>query len=101
MTPIIHETVGPIITSDRTNRTRHSRKYKQEVLDVFDSSSLSAPAFARQCGIKFPTFASWLAKRRRAEKRKPANTQPPTFMIAELSKLSGPGSGTLEVQVID
>ena len=92
MTPIIHETVGPIITSDRTNRTRHSRKYKQEVLDVFDSSSLSAPAFARQCGIKYPTFASWLAKRRRAEKRKPAKTQAPTFMIAELPERSATDS---------
>jgi hypothetical protein len=100
MTPIIHETAGPIIKSDRTGRTRHSREYKQKVLAAFDSSSLSAPAFAHQCGIKYPTFASWLTKRRRPEERKLANTKASTFMIAELAEpAGGSSSGTLEVQL--
>jgi len=41
-----------IIKSDRTGRTRHARQYKQEVLAAYEASSLSAPQFAAQCGIK-------------------------------------------------
>lgn len=47
-----------IIKSDRTGRTRYTRQYKQEVLAAYEASSLSAPQFAAQCGIKYPTFAS-------------------------------------------
>jgi len=47
---------GPIIKSDRTGRTRYTAQYKREVLDAFEASSLSAPAFAMQCGVKYPTF---------------------------------------------
>jgi hypothetical protein len=64
MASIIDQPAGPIIKSDRTGRTRYTRQYKQEVLTAFQSSSLSAPAFARQCGIRYSTFAAWVAKRR-------------------------------------
>ncbi len=49
---------GTIIKSDRTGRTRYTAQYKRKVLDAFESSSLSAPAFAMQCGVKYPTFAA-------------------------------------------
>ena len=77
------QTTGIIVKSDRTGRTRYNGQYKQEVLAAFDSSSLSAPAFARQCGIKYPTFAAWIAARKRGE-RQPAR-QGPAFVIAEVS----------------
>jgi hypothetical protein len=48
---------GTIIKSDRTGRTRYPAQYKREVLDAFESSSLSAPAFALRCGVKYPTSA--------------------------------------------
>ena len=77
---------GPIIKSDRTGRTRYTADYKREVLDAFESSGLSGPVFARQCGIKYPTFAAWLAKRRKDD-RGPAgsDTDRPAFVLAELS----------------
>jgi hypothetical protein len=58
MSSITESTPTHIIKSDRTGRTRYTRQYKQEVLAAFESSSLSAPVFAAQCGIKYPTFSS-------------------------------------------
>ena len=51
-----------IIKSDRIGRTRYSAEYEAEVVAAFDGSGLSGPAFAKQCGIKYPTFAAWVAK---------------------------------------
>ena len=79
---------GPIIKSDRTGRTRYSAEYKREVLDAFESSSLSAPAFALRCGIKYPTFAAWLAKRKRGDRPSVPPSERPAFVLAELSALA-------------
>ena len=43
---------GIIVKSDRSGRTRYTAQYKQEVVTAFESSSLSIPDFAKQCGIK-------------------------------------------------
>lgn len=88
---------GPIIKSDRTGRTRYTAEYKREVLDAFESSSLSAPAFARQCGIKYPTFAAWLAKRKRGGRPPVPPSDRPAFVLAEVS--AGTDSGALEVRL--
>ncbi len=75
---------GPIIKSGRTGRTRYTAEYKQEVLGTFESSSLSAPVFAQQCGIKDPTFAAWLAKRKQGNRLSAKQTERPSFILAEL-----------------
>jgi hypothetical protein len=86
---------GTIVKSDRTGRVRYSAQYKQEVVASFASSSLSAPVFARQCGIKYATFAAWLAAGRKPQ-RKPS-TDRPVFLIAEMA---GAGDGSaLEVRL--
>jgi len=81
---------GTIIKSDRAGRTRYTAQYKREVLDAFESSSLSAPLFARQCGVKYPTFAAWIARRRRGSSPGPAArpTYPPAFLLAEIGDVS-------------
>lgn len=82
---------GVIIKSDRTGRTRYTAEYKREVLEAFQTSSLSAPVFARQCGIKYPTFASWIAKRRAVARGGPfgPSANPPAFLLAELAAPAG------------
>lgn len=65
MSSITDQATGTIIKSDSTGRTRYTRRYKQVVLAAFESSSLSAPDFAKQCGIKYPTMAAWIASRKR------------------------------------
>jgi hypothetical protein len=87
---------GTIVKSDRTGRVRYSAQYKREVLASFASSSLSAPVFARQCGIKYPTFAAWLAAGKNPQ-RKPTNDHP-VFLVAEMAGAVDGGSG-LEVHL--
>lgn len=85
-----------IIKSDRTGRTRFTRQYKQEVLAAYEASSLSAPQFAAQCGIKYPTLASWIAAAKRVSE--PASiTHRPTFLLAEVALTPAAPSSTLEV----
>lgn len=94
MPSITDQTPGVIIKSDSTGRTRYTQQYKQEVLDAFETSSLSAPAFASQCGIKYPTFAAWIAGRRRGG-RQPSH-EGPAFLIAEIPSSM---DATLEVRL--
>ena len=65
MTSMQEESTTSIVKSDRLGRTHYSADYKDQVLDAFATSSLSGPIFAKQCGIKYPTFASWVAKQKR------------------------------------
>lgn len=50
-----------LIRTGRDGRQRYSEEYKRQVLDAFAVSGMSGKAFADQCGVKYPTFASWLA----------------------------------------
>jgi hypothetical protein len=82
------EGITSIVKADRLGRTHYSAEYKAEVLRAFEASSLSGAAFSKQCGIKYPTFASWVTKRKRA--RAPQNQgkdhPAPAFVVAELSR---------------
>ena len=96
MSTITDQSAGTIIKSDRSGRTRYTDQYKQEVLAAFKTSSLSAPDFARQCGIKYPTFAAWIAARKRDD-RQGSRRDGPAFLVAEVSAaLGGPA---LEVRL--
>ena len=58
-----------IVKADRSGRTRYTDQYKAEVVEAFADSGLSGPAFARQCGVKYPTFAAWAANTRNLSTR--------------------------------
>ncbi len=88
-----------IVKSDRAGRTRYPDQYKAEVVEAFEASSLSGPAFARQCGIKYPTFAAWVAKARGRDHSRQAEPTSSAFIIAELGQESAVGSETLEVRL--
>ena len=95
MATITEHTPGAIVKSDRAGRTRYTRQYKHEVLEAYESSSLSAPAFARQCGIKYPTFAAWIAQRKHGEAK--TDHEGSAFLFAEVS--TGTGGPALEVRL--
>lgn len=95
MSSITDQATGPIIKSDRTGRTRYTAQYKRDVLAAFESSSLSAPDFARQCGVKYPTFAAWVAARKHPERI--SSSGQPAFLIAEMPSPSD--STALEVRL--
>lgn len=75
---------GIIVKSDRSGRVRYSGEFKREVLAAYESSGLSGPDFARQCGIKYPTLAAWVAARKRAGSAS-AGKSGPTFLVAEVA----------------
>ncbi len=83
MTSVTDPSTGTIAKSDRT---RYPAPYKQDVLAANDSSSLSAPEFAKQCGINTPTFASWIAARKHGGR--PPAREAPAFLLAEVSAAS-------------
>ena len=87
-----------IIKSDRIGRNNYSREYREEVLAAFDDSGMSGSAFARQCGIKYPTFASWVTKRRKAKSDPVSSSLTNSFILAELQEPSLSGSG-LQIQL--
>jgi transposase-like protein len=92
----IDQAAGIIVKSDQTGRTRYTPQFKREVLDAFESSSLSAPAFAQQCGIKYPTLAAWIAARKSSDPAAPrSNTS--AFLVAEVASCAG--GSALEVHL--
>jgi len=83
----MHDEVSTsIIKSDRIGRTRYRAQYKAEVLAAFEASGLSGPAFARECGVKYPTFASWVAKARKSKATLEEAKSSTPFLIAEIDE---------------
>ena len=99
MASMQEEAVTSIVKADRAGRTRYTDEYKAEVLEAFAGSSLSGPAFARQCGIKYPTFAAWVAKARHGEKRPEPRHAASPFIIAEIGQAGACGEEVLEVRL--
>jgi len=89
---------GVIVKSDSTSRTPYTSHYKAEVLAAYQRSSLSAPVFAKQCGIKYPTFAAWIAARKAADQTT-SRTATPAFLVAEVAACSDAQDGILEVHL--
>ena len=88
-----------IIKSDRIGRARYSSEYKAEVFVAYQKSGMSGPAFARQCGIKYPTFAAWAAKGLSPDRSQ--NSAPPAspFIIAEIGGGNSTRPEALEVRL--
>ena len=92
-----------IIKSDRTGRARYTQHYKDEVLAGYEASSMSGPAFAEHCGLKYPTFAGWVSKRRREEDQSstpagdPGDPTKGQFVLAEFG--TGPASSELRIEL--
>jgi len=99
MASMQEEAVTSIVKADRAGRTRYTDHYKAEVLEAFAASSMSGPAFARQCGIKYPTFAAWAAKARQHDRTQRSTQSASAFIIAEIGQGSPGGTGALEVRL--
>ena len=53
-----------VVKVDRAGRLRFTREQREALLDAFEQSGMSGAAFAREHGVKYPTFATWLQRRR-------------------------------------
>ena len=54
-----------VLKTDVLGRVKVSREHREALLDAFETSGLSGVAFARHHGVTYPTFATWMQKRRR------------------------------------
>ncbi|MEZ7921187.1 MAG: hypothetical protein QMC24_12730 [Akkermansiaceae bacterium] len=98
-----------IIKSDRIGRARYSSEYKAEVFVAYQKSGMSGPAFAQQCGIKYPTFACWIAKAKTQNSAPVTKPSEQSFFIAEIGNLSSreglsvslPGGASVQVTTPD
>ena len=65
---------GQIIKVDVKGRSLVSRQRREALLDEFEKSGMSSAAFAKWAGIKYPTFALWVKKRREARGAEPSSS---------------------------
>jgi hypothetical protein len=54
-----------VIKQDAQGRVRVPRERRESLLDEFERSGVSGAQFARLAGIKYSTFAAWVARRRK------------------------------------
>ena len=94
-----------ILKTNALGRIRMPADQREAILDAFEQSGMSALAFARQIGVKYPTFASWLQKRRGkhrkySERKLPSSTSTQiTFVEAQIEHPPVKSyEGTLEVE---
>ena len=81
-------------TLDSKGRVRTSREQRCIILAEFERSGLSAARFARQTGLKYPTFAAWVAQSRRTKRSQP---KPPLRLLEAV--VTPAVTATLQVQL--
>jgi len=99
MTSTSENTNHAIVKSDRIGRTHYTSEYKAEVLAAFEKSGMSGQAFAAQCGIKYPTFASWRTKARRPVTSGSTSNSEPSFILAQVTASDGGSRSGLSVKI--
>ncbi len=97
-----------ILKTDALRRVRMPADRREAILDAFEQSGMSGQAFARHVGVKYPTFATWVQKRRRKRGEYPrknllgAVSSEITFVEAQIQTPSEPALKVgLEVQTTE
>ena len=93
-----------VFKQDVLGRVRVPRQRREALLDEFEKSGSSGAGFARLAGIKYPTFANWVQKRRkrgapektkacvRSEGNGPSGARGPIRLFEALVEGGGAGS---------
>ena len=81
-----------ILKVDAAGRVWTPRARREEVLDELERSGKAAVKFAALIGVKHPTLASWVRKRRRQRKSGEAADQPAALRWVEAA-VEAHGSG--------
>ncbi len=79
---------GELIKADSLGRIRVKPSHREQLLDAFESSSMSGQMFAEHHGVKRSTFATWVQKRRRERNDYPAeHAAPPENLLQSLAEV--------------
>lgn len=65
-----------LIRTGSDGRLRFSRQQREALVDAFEASGMSAMAFAKDHGVNYQTFVSWVRKRRESPQGELAAGQP-------------------------
>jgi hypothetical protein len=71
--PSVDETV---LKTDTRGRVQTPPERREKLLDEFERSGLTGAKFAQLVGVKYQTFASWAAQRRKQRKLPQASVKP-------------------------
>jgi transposase-like protein len=87
-----------ILMEDTRGRVRVPAERREALLDEFEHSGLSAAAFARLAGVKYPTFALWVQKRRKTRQAQtpqelPQSPRKAAFLQAVIEERAGMNFG--------
>jgi hypothetical protein len=85
------------IKTDQAGRLRLGDAHKAALLDTFESSGLSGIQFAKQHGLRYPTFISWVRKRKELSKVK--LTPSSAFLEIDLSRASNSTKNPLMISL--
>lgn len=61
----MEKAVGPVLKADALGRVKTPPDRRERLLEEFERSGLSGSKFAQVVGIKYQTFAAWVARRRK------------------------------------
>ena len=78
-----------LLKVDGVGRVWASKKRREALLDEFERSGTSAAQFAALTGVKYPTFASWVQKRRRKQDNAGRVEAPLRWMEAVAAPVGG------------
>ena len=84
-----------IIRTGRDGRLRYTVGQRQQLLEAFDRSGLSAMAFSKQHGVSYQTFIAWLRKQRQAGESLPPDV--PAFAEVMIKEPASPQAPVLRV----
>ena len=93
-----------LIATDSRGRVRVPQERREALLDEFERSGLSGVKFAQLAGVKYPTFALWAQKRRKARQlpvEEGASEQSMTFAeaVADRSRRVTIGTAGLMIEL--
>ena len=96
------DAVEGVIKTDVLGRLRTSAARRENLLEEFESSGITATKFAALAGIKYQTFATWLQKRRRQGKLPTKTTDTVRWLeaVVEKAQTSG-GKSPLALVVVE
>ena len=88
-----------LIKTDVLGRVHRTVQQREQVLDEYERSGLSGPKFAVLCGVKYQTFAAWLARRRNQRQTHPRRPEqpkaaPPVRWLEASVQRASPSSAT-------
>ena len=66
-----------ILAADKRGRVRVSEERREALLDEFERSGMSAMRFTERIGVKYPTFAQWVQRRRKVRQEEAVITAKP------------------------